>query len=741
MVSNYLENHPESSLANLLSHKQQNEKLDLIASDILQAFLEVDVHKCEPMRILLHDTFSGVVMQSAIRSCSSPEWINGWIVYLLEEGEPELMNAIDAGVDKAQERPVEASDSRASISSNPKLKNKDGSSSEKYPRQVATPNEEAPSTQTRDHLEQEPLTSLSRGEPEIANVTTEKLIKDNPSNRLANGSFSHASELPSPGNNSNISSSLSESRPKSQEIHTDQTAPSQLTLQGAAVSIMGDDPTMDNVKMRTKPTNMYLVQIEPISRHPGWVIARKYSDFEILHEVLRRISVVSGVGGFSDKHNELPSWKNRDMQGLRSDLELYLKDALRHERLADCEGIKRFFEKSRDSMSALKNETDRYSFSFPRQSVFENMGKNVLGRLSGAPKGATGNGKGMFDGVAGVFGASSGAGRKSAEQINSDIESPGQQGSTVKTSESKTSLDWSTDGLSQNTDPADDRAPSSQPSDQARHASIYSSIESPRPSIDHGSRQSESSVGSFQNYTAVRNRSTESSISSVVSAPSEKVEESNTVDENIETISATHSPKEISETENETVSSVVDTQVDSTALPEKPVQKQEDNPLSEDETRMAVELMFAVITETYSLSSVWNIRKKLLNASKSFLLRPRNPHIDYIKSLLQESVIDFFGSDENMGYNIRKLRENTLPTEEEYKAWPPPLSDEEKENLRIKARKLLITRGMPLALTSVMGSWATEEALGRIFDCLQTDNISRGFVVAMFLQFLKAVLQ
>ena len=39
-------------------------------------------------------------LDRTIASCSKPEWINGWIVYLLEEGEPELLNVIDAGMDR-----------------------------------------------------------------------------------------------------------------------------------------------------------------------------------------------------------------------------------------------------------------------------------------------------------------------------------------------------------------------------------------------------------------------------------------------------------------------------------------------------------------------------------------------------------------------------------------------------------------------------------------------------------------
>jgi len=59
---------------------------------------------------------------------------------------------------------------------------------------------------------------------------------------------------------------------------------------------------------------------------------------------------------------------------------------------------------------------------------------------------------------------------------------------------------------------------------------------------------------------------------------------------------------------------------------------------------------------------------------------------------------------------------------------------EEKERLRIKARKLLVERGVPAALTGVMGQAATGEAMGRIFDCLQVEEVARGLMFGMLLQ-------
>jgi len=162
-------------------------------------------------------------------------------------------------------------------------------------------------------------------------------------------------------------------------------------------------------------------------------------------------------------------------------------------------------------------------------------------------------------------------------------------------------------------------------------------------------------------------------------------------------------------------------------------------PLTEQETRVAVELLFAVINELYTLSSAWNIRRTLLGAAKTFLLRPGNPSLSSIQSLIQDSIIASNTSDSGIAAHLRKIRENALPTEEERKAWPVEMSAEEKERLRIKARKLLVERAIPAALTGVMGQATSAEAMGKVFDCLQLEEVARGLVFGLLLQGVRAI--
>ena len=116
--------------------------------------------------------------------------------------------------------------------------------------------------------------------------------------------------------------------------------------------------------------------------------------------------------------------------------------------------------------------------------------------------------------------------------------------------------------------------------------------------------------------------------------------------------------------------------------------------------------MFATINELYTMSSAWTLRKTLLTAAKTFLLRPGNPQLESIRQLLQTTVLDANTSDAGIALHLRKLRENSLPTEEELAAWPAELSPDAKEELRRKARKLLVERCRLLS----------EEALENIVD-------------------------
>ena len=87
---------------------------------------------------------------------------------------------------------------------------------------------------------------------------------------------------------------------------------------------------------------------------PGWIVTRKLADFETLHEILRRISAVSGIEHFQKQHYEMPAWKGLTISELRDALEAYLNDAPTEQVLVESEGMKRFLEKDTADAPAPK---------------------------------------------------------------------------------------------------------------------------------------------------------------------------------------------------------------------------------------------------------------------------------------------------------------------------------------------------------------------------------------------------
>jgi hypothetical protein len=420
----------------------------------------------------------------------------------------------------------------------------------------------------------------------------------------------------------------------------------------------------------------------------------------------------------------LPSWKGKTRQTLARDLEAYLQDAMRHEALADTDRMRRFLEKDAGSGEA---DSKKPGFSFPSQTAFENMGKGMLGALTNAPKGMAGGGKAVFDGVTGVFG---GAANNKKPAVTAESQSERQ---------TRLSLSKSNDEILASIAPSRASLSKTRPSidDPARNSEVDDATDSP-----------EASLHSYNSLEIQRNEASKSpSASSTASGIDLRANEQDAwasqstiaPSENRQSLDPTlDCPNISSKQDSNQMLSHRRSETDQSNLGPVKARKQ-GNPITADETQIAVELIFAVINELYTLSSAWNIRRTLLNAARSYILRPGSPTLETIRTLLQDSMIEGHTSDEALGNYIAKLRENALPTETELKAWPTPPSEQEKARLRDTARRLFVQRGIPQALTSVMGAAASREALEKIFDSLQVESVARGFVFSVLLQGLRVL--
>jgi hypothetical protein len=680
-VEQYLEQFPDSSLANVLSETQQKKKLNMIADDILSNYLDSKAYNCPAVRDFLREVFSGVILGSTVTNLARPEFINDWIIYLLQDGESEIMHAIDAGVEGAQNQgnAIKApEDPTADSVKTP----------QRQSMQAARASEEAAV------LEVKRLSAMIASQP-IQGSESESLRQ----NEEIEETQTFDADLTTNTTHDNeenhdhnpVSNRRSLSSPKlSQEV----SAPP-VILHGAQILVDDDGSRNEKSLIKSRPTWDYLLQVEPAStRSTGWMVFRKYSDFQSLHEMLATVSRLNLIQSFSERHPMLPPWKGKTRQALARDLEHYLQDAMKHESLADNDRMRRFLEK--DAGSSETAGSNKPAFSFPSQSAFENMGKGMLGALTNAPKGVAGGGKAVFEGMTGVFGGAT----NNKKAVTADESEPKSNGSNrTSLSQTRPSFGDSTKGVNETVDST--LLPGNSPD-------LQRSETSESPSDDSASDP----LGKEQDAWA-----TETSLSKTSLDFSAHIAEPDTKEITDQT--STHR-------RSETVQSVGQ------------FRKKED-PITADETQIAVELIFAVINELYTLSSAWNIRRTLLNAAKSYILRPGSPTLETIRTLLQDSMIGGHTSDDTIGDYLAKLRENALPTEDELKAWPPPPSQEEKIRTRDTARKLFVQRGIPQALTSVMGAAASREALEKIFDSLQVETVARGFVFSVLLQGLRVL--
>lgn len=817
-VYNYLSTNTDSPLSNLLNQKQQAAKFKMVAEDLL-TFLDKQTYDCEMVRAFMREIMATIVLEGTLQTCSKAEWINGWIVYLLESGETDLSQAIDEaieqkafsdidgnvgniGLSKGNRNSYDMDRARRKEQTHKKQLSKADEEMEKAVEEMKRLNQmiaEANQTKSSDTPEpnSESFTqsrnapaNLGGGPPampprpavERADSASRESREFVPSSRNSVVSISgqlHGSDgttmMPSQASHQ-LEQPSAPQPPHQTFTNFDQFVPPAqdepeeeevrrtvvpLTLHNAGITIH-DDVGNEKGQLRSKPTWEYLIQIEPTSnQHSGWMIMKTYAQFEGLHESLRRIAAISGAAAFIEAHGTLPSWKVHTRSSLRGEVERYLRMACVEKPLAESEALKRFLEKSQTGRGPAN-----------RGFSFESMGKGMLDALQNAPKGALDGGKSVVGGVTGVFGNIGLGQRRSTNLSNKTVNEPVAPSPPRSVSPRPLSLSalprmesglGAANGASRSRDSIDSQQSviSVQPGKMAPMERLPgSSIDLDRDPSQAGRADRWDQKSASANSSRVHSRaSSMAARRSPMRTPSETSLANlrlpplpTEVSDDYGSPTATRhsldssrllSPSTIINSASHTSlnRSSLSVPEDKPPLPariQKRVPKQH-VPLTEAETRVAVELLFAVINELYTLSSAWNIRRTLLTAAKSFLLRPGNPSMNSIQTLIQHSLIDTNTTDDGIAAHIRKLRENSLPTEEERATWPAEMTAEEKEELRVKARKLFIQSSVPGALMGIMGQSATSAALGRVFDCLQIEEVARGLFFGLMLQAVRVI--
>ncbi|KAI5926967.1 PXA domain-containing protein [Camillea tinctor] len=789
-IYNYLAANTEAPLSNLLNQKQQASKFKMVAEDLL-SFLDRSAYDCDPARIFLREILSSIILEGTLQTCSKAEWINGWIVYLLESGETDLSQAIDEaiqdqkafgdvdgnvgniGLSRGNRNSYELDRARRKEQTHKKKLSKADEEMERAMEEMKRMNQmiaeadKAKEGSNRNSTTASGLNIITENDTKESSVPSE-ISKEpivDPKTAARKAEQEKVEAKPETNSSHQRFTSFDQLVPPAQEETEDDDEsrkPPPLTLHNATITIH-DESINDKARLRGKPNWEYLIQIEPSSsQHPGWMIMKTYVQFEGLHESLRRIANISGATAFLEAYANFPSWKLHTRSSLRGEIERYVRTACAEKPLAESEAMKRFLDKAQETKMATT-----------RGFSFESMGKGVLGALQNAPKGAFDSGKVVMGGVTGVFNNIGLGPKRSATSILQDNQANQTNGSVSPTNARPVSLPvlprvdstTSTTGSKISRDSLDsqrssiisvqpskiapmERRPSYQadPEQDALHPARADRWE--RRSVSGASSRVHSRASSTAALRSPLRSPSETSLSNLKLPPppneisddyGSPVSTRYSLDGNSRLMSpqTPHNNTSLTSPTRSLASSHQDKPLHMSGNPKR-LSKQF-SPLSENETRVAVELLFAVINELYTLSSAWNIRRTLLTAAKSFLLRPGNPSLVSIQSLIQESVLEANTSDEGIATHLRKLRENSLPTEEERKAWPAELSAEEKEELRVKARKLFIQGSVPAALMGIMGQSATSEALGRVFDCLQIEEVARGIFFGIILQAVRVI--
>ncbi|KAJ8110094.1 hypothetical protein ONZ43_g5965 [Nemania bipapillata] len=443
-IYNYLATHTDAPLSNLLNQRQQTAKFKMVAEDLL-GFLEKSTYDCDPARAFLREILSTIILEGTLQNCSKAEWINGWIVYLLESGETDLSQAIDEaiqdqkafgdvdgnvgniGLSKGNRNSYELDRQRRKEMVHKKKLSKADEEMEKATEEMRRLNEmiaEADKTKSASQLatsEEDTVKSNPHGgdlgtkhnSNGISMETLDKSIvsRVSTSDSLQIGKTGVAQPSPSPpisqksptDASNQIAPTVNNREPTPAQAFTsfDQlvppardeesedgmsSKPPPLTIHNASITIH-DDVATDNGRLRNKPTWEYLLQIEPSSSHySGWMIMKTYAQFEGLHESLRRIANISGATAFLEAHSVFPSWKLHTRSSLRGEVERYMRNACSEKSLAESEAMKRFLDRGQDAKMGVN-----------RGFSFESMGKGVLDVIQNAPKGALDSGKVVMD--------------------------------------------------------------------------------------------------------------------------------------------------------------------------------------------------------------------------------------------------------------------------------------------------------------------------------------------------------
>ncbi|MCZ6913378.1 MAG: PX domain-containing protein, partial [Rickettsia endosymbiont of Ixodes persulcatus] len=295
--------------------------------------------------------------------------------YLLEDGEPGLLEAIDAGVNELEDKAKEVGSPVEDVARQAQHKRRVSIAEQAMQEAMieaqrmndmiaedeackqrilpTTDSEDALSTAaTTDTGVATPTSSDEEHQTRPIRALSNPLMFDNEGNTFPSVASSPSKPKQAQPNFTSFDQ-LEQTQPPTAlqptaqvPARTESMVAIPLTLHNASINIIDLGADSPQRPMRQKPDSDMMIQIEPASsRFPGWIVTRQYAVFEPLHETLRRIANISGEQQFNIQYPDLPTWRNQARETLVFNLEGYLRAALTFEKLAKSDAMNRFLEK------------------------------------------------------------------------------------------------------------------------------------------------------------------------------------------------------------------------------------------------------------------------------------------------------------------------------------------------------------------------------------------------------------
>jgi len=742
-ISEYIRNNPDSALAQMVDEKFQQEKLRHLATRLLTLFAKKTDRDCEAGMLFAREMLAMQVLNLTATSCSTSSYINWYIVETFKEVQDQggLLGK-DTRAKEAEEAMRRAAAEAAEMTRMLEAERND-EYSQATQVEMSTPHlraEPTPKT-TFGSLLQDP--DILPRNPEQVDAILQQPGVLPPPDRIDEVEAIVRASSEAPASPSSMHPSES-ARLSSTSLHYEE--PPQETLQGAKISLMDLSSDAGTGKsIRQKSTLSYMITIELVGgRVPGWVAIKQFSDFESLHDVLRRLANVSGLRSFP---SELPEWKGKLHQPLADELEQYLKAALAQKQLADSEAMKRFFGKEINDISLGKKKAWP-----PLKGVGEGMRGAMLSSAEGSQK------------LLAAAWATTGINKK---RSSTPIGTPqAQTEATLKDimkppAESKIKATVTDD------------TPTPEEEDTAYHSPLFresgtflNQINSTQGSgLDRSSTSSSLNGYTFIGEGDVSNSGSSSSLNVVEGTQSREPVENAQPD--TPRVSQTFSPSppesiEISipkapsplpplparRTEPQAKTTPqppplparhTERQAKTTPqpppLPERPPRPSKPTApeLSANDAQQILDIGFTVLSEFYALSPrTWLIRKSLLNLLKSLLISNGLTYIETIRSMIQEDLIkNCLTSDDWIAGQIKAVTDSMWPPT----PWPPM----DDEAYKVQAQELFINKMLPETMRGLMGGAATSQALEVVFEALQDQRVAKGILVALMCDVIRAL--